>query len=315
MPTAPDYAAMPDAGSMVYTTKELDAELALAPIAAKLVASLNPAAPVIQLASLAVLVWTGHWARGYLVPHGWDVPTACLGLLLLIFLIPAALYAPAAEDPKWARAAAVHQQALHGRVPEPLYQQVKAVTDRMTAGTRWRSAWLYVARCTSDQPVHCGACCAGGTYPRAGRLLVIIGEHLMFGPPEVAVAVLAHERRHVQPLNTYLFSLASIVGTLGLAVAGWAVPWPAALPVAVAVRYGAVAVLWAVEISCDLGSAREMGIWAMTEAVNYKQRTKEGARALRPAVLRWPLTLLGWLAGSEHPPYAVRRLAIRALTR
>jgi len=58
--------------------------------------------------------------------------------------------------------------------------------------------------------------------------------------------------------------------------------WPAALPAAVAVRYWAVAVLWAVEISCDLGAARETGIWAMTEAVNYKQRTKEGAARCGP---------------------------------
>lgn len=315
MPTAADYAAMPDAGSMVYTRKELDAELALAPIAARLVASLNPLAPAVQLASLAACVWTGHRARGYLVPHGWDVPAACLGLLLLVFLVPAALNAPSDEDPPWARAAAVHEQALRGRVPEPLYQQLKAVTGRMTAGPRWRSAWLYVARCTSDQPVHCGACCAGGAYPRAGRLLVVIGEHLMFGPPEVAVAVLAHERRHLLPVNACLFSLARLTGTLGLVLAGWAAPWPAALPVAAAVHCWAVAVSWATEVSCDLGSARENGIGAMTEAVNYKQRTKEGARALRPAALRWPLAFLSWLAGPEHPPYALRRLAIRTLTR
>jgi hypothetical protein len=265
--------------------------------------------------ALAGLAWTGYWARGHLVPHGWDVPTACLGLLLLVFAVPAAMQAPGAEDPEWARASAVHEESLQGRVPALTYQQVKAVMGRMTASPRWRSAHLYVARCTSDQPVHCGACCAGGTYPRSGRLLVIIGEHLMCGPPEVAVAVLAHERRHVLPLNAYLYSYALTFGTFGLVVAAWANPWPALLPVVLAVRYGSVAVHWAVEISCDLGGARETGIWAMTEAVNYKQRSKEGARALRPAALRWPLTLLGWLAGPEHPPYAVRRLAIRRLTR
>lgn len=183
--------------------------------------------------------------------------------------------------------------------------------SRMTASPRWRSAQLYVARCTDGRPVHWAQCCTGGTYPRQGRLLVILGEHLMYGPPEVAVAVLAHERRHVLPLNIYLYSLATVTGTLGLVLAGWAAPWPVLLPAALAVRYAAVAVLWAIEFSCDLGGAREMGTGAMTETVNYKQRTKEGTRALQSAVLRWPLALLGWLAGPEHPPYAVRRWAIR----
>lgn len=207
MPSASDYPAMPGAGSLVYTSKELDAELVLAPIAARLVLSLRPATPVIQLVTLASLAWTGHWARGHLVPHGWDLPTACLGLLFLVFVVPAMMQAPGGEGPDWAHAAAVHEESLPGRVPAPVYQQVKAVMGRMTASSRWRSAQLYVARCTDDRPVHWGQCCTGGTYPRQGRLLVILGEHLMHGPPEVAVAVLAHERRHVLPLNTYLYSL------------------------------------------------------------------------------------------------------------
>ena len=215
MTTASDYATTPGAGSVVYTGRELDAELVLTPIAAKLAGSLHPAVPVIQLVTLAGLAWTGQWARGHMVPHGWDVPTACLGLLFLAFLIPAVMLAPGKDDPEWARAAAVREESLRERVPAAAYTQVKSLIDRMTAVPRWQAAWLYVARCTSDQPVHWGACCTGGTYPRAGRLLVILGEHLMCGPPEVAVAVLAHERRHLPRLNFYLCSCAGTFGTLG----------------------------------------------------------------------------------------------------
>lgn len=317
MPPA-DYAVMPGTGEVTYSRLELDAELVLAPIAGKLMMFSRPTMPAVELAVLAAYVYTGVWARGHLAPHGWDATGACCLLLLLAVARAALLQSPGTQEPEWARAAAVHeQQSVHGQVPAAALRQLKAVTARMTAGTRWHSAHLYVARCTStdDSPVHYGACCAGGTVPRNGRLLVILGEHLAYGQPEIAMATLAHERRHVTQRRLYLYAVAAVTGTLGLMVAGWAVPWPALLPVAAGVRYGAVLLLWAVEFSCDLGAAGEVGRDAAAEAVSYKQRTKGGSRALWPAWQRTAVGVLTWLAGPEHPPYAVRRWAIRTLAR
>lgn len=314
MPPA-DYAVMPGTEEVTYSRRELDAELLLAPIAGKLMTFSRPAAPVIELAVLAAYAYTGVWARGHHAPHGWDVAGACCLLLLIAVMRAALLQSAGKEAPEWARAAAVHEESLQGQVPAPVFQQLKVVTRRMTAGTRWHSAHLYVARCTDTSPVHYGACCAGGTYPQTGRLLVILGAHLVHGQPEIALATLAHERRHVTSRRLYLYAVAAVTGTLGLVVAGWAVPWPALLPVAAAVRYGAVLLLWAVEFSCDLGAAGDVGRDAITEAVSYKQRTKSGSRALWPAWQRAVVGTFTWVAGPEHPPYAVRRWAIRTLAR
>jgi hypothetical protein len=311
----PDYAVMPGTEDVTYSRRELDAELVLAPIAGKLMMFSRAVMPLIELALLTGYACTGVWARSHLVPHGWDVTEACCLLLLVAVARAALLQSPGKEEPEWARAALVHEESLHGQVPAPVFQQVKATMGQMTAGTRWHSAHLYVARCTDENPVHYGACCAGGTYPRNGRLLVILGEHLVYGQPELAMAVLAHERRHVTQRRLFLYAVAAVTGTLGLAVAGWAVPWPALLPVAVGVRAGAVLVLWAVEISCDLGAASDVGRDAIAEAVTYKQRTKGGSRALWPAWQRVTVGTLTWAAGPEHPPYAARRWLIRRLTR
>jgi hypothetical protein len=310
-----DYAVMPGTEDVTYTKRELDAELVLAPIAGKLMMFSRAIMPVMELALLAGYVYTGVWARGHLVPHGWDVAEACFLLLLVAVTRAALLQSPGKEEPEWARAALVHEESLHGQVPAPVFQQLKAVMARMTAGTRWHSAHLYVARCTDVDPVHYGACCAGGTYPRNGRLLVILGEHLLQGQPEIALATLAHEQRHVTQRRLYLYAVAAVTGTLGLVVVGWAVPWPALLPVAAAVRIGAVLLLWAIEFSCDLGAAGDVGKDAIAEAVSYKQRTKGGSRALWPAWQRVVVGILTWVAGPEHPPYAMRRWAIRTLAR
>jgi len=308
-----DYAAPPGTGSVVYDTDQLDAELALAPIAGKLMSFSGPAMPVRELVVLALYVVGGVGLRGYLPPTFAHVGEACVILLSLALVIPVVLRAPGKEEPQWARAAAVHRDWLAGRVPAPVYQQLTAVMNRMTAGTRWQGAYLYVARCTSKEPVHYEACCAGGTYPRQGRLLVIVGEHLVYGRPEIALGILAHERRHVTPLRVRLYFIATVAGSLGLMVAGWAVPWPVLLLAAAGVRLAAVAVLWAVEVSCDVGAARETSAAAMIETVNYKQRTKEGSRALWPAAQRRTVSILTWVTGPEHPPYAMRRWLISTL--
>jgi hypothetical protein len=309
-----DYATPPGTGTVVYTEDQLNAELALNPIAGRLMMFSSPKMPALKLVMLTGYVLLGLWIRGYLVPHGQDAAVACAGLLILVLLRPRSLQSAGKQEPGWARAAAVHEQFLPGRFPAPNYALVKSFTARMTAGTRWRSAHLYVPRCVQKDPskVHYGACCAGGTYPKQGRLLVILGEHLLCGMPEAGVAILAHERRHCTPRRLHLYSLASVAGTWGLALAGWAVPWPLLLPAAAAVHLSAVLLLWAVEVSCDVGAARETSAGAMIESLDYKQRTREGSRALWPAPLRRTVNVLTWVTGPEHPPYAMRRAAIRA---
>jgi hypothetical protein len=148
----------------------------------------------------------------------------------------------------------------------------------------------------------------------AGRLLVVLGEHLAIGQVALAEAVLAHERRHVSGWRLYAFALAVIAGSWGLLIVGWAVPWPALLLAAVSLRVLMTATAWLIEVSCDVGSARDTSRDAMLAAVDFKERTEGGTRALQPRGKRWALNVLTWAAGTEHPPYSVRRAAIRALT-
>ncbi len=313
-----DYAVLPGRETVSYTRQELDAEVTLAPAAGKLMMFSRPFAPVLELAVAAGLVDVGVWLRGHL--HASHNGLNAAGPVLLVWVIAhlraRMLQAPGKEEPDWARAAAVHEQSLEGRVPAPLFSQVKALIRRMTDGGGWHSAYLYVARCTSSEPVHYGACCAGATYPRDGRLLVILGEHLAYGPPEIALATLAHERRHVTWWRLLAYALASTTATLGLVDVGWAAPsWRVAIPVAAVVRVVATLALWAVEVSCDVGAARDFGKGAIVEAVRYKQRTKGGSRALWPAPQRVAVGILTWVAGPEHPPYALRCWLIRRLAR
>ncbi len=131
----------------------------------------------------------------------------------------------------------------------------------------------------------------------------------------MALAVLGHERRHLYGWRLYLYSTGTAVGTFGLAVAFWAVPWPLVLPVVAALRVVSVLVCWAVEVGCDVGSAREHGAGAKIAAIDYKQRVVRGSRAGWPPAKRQAVRVLSWVTGPEHPPFGMRRWAIRALAR
>jgi hypothetical protein len=278
----------------------------------------RPIMPVVELAMMAGLLDAGVWLRAHLhAPHNYLNAAGPIGFLLIIAQVRVSmLVAAGKQEPEWAQAAAVHEQSLQRRSLGLFLSQVKAVTGQMTEGGAWHSAYLYVARCTSKEPVHYGACCAGATYPRDGRLLVIVGEHLAYGQSELALATLAHERRHVTRWRLLAYALASTTATFGLLDVGWAAPsWAVAIPVAAGVRIAATLALWAIEVSCDVGAARDAGRDAITEAVRYKQRTKEGSRALWPAPQRVVVRILTWVAGPEHPPYAVRCWLIRTLAR
>jgi hypothetical protein len=249
------------------------------------------------------------------VPRGWEVAAACAFLAAAALAAPALSRRPRAGEPPWARAAAVHQRSLPGRVPQQTLDMMRQVTTQVTTGTRRGGARVYVAWCTEEEPAHYGACCAGGTLLIGGRLLVILGEHLAAGPAPLAAAVLAHERSHLTRWRPHAHALAAIAGSWGLIIAGWAAPWPAVLLPALALRLAATAAAWLTETSCDLGAARDTSPAAILAAIDYKQRTQDHARAQWPRWKRHTASLLTCLAGSQHPPAGIRRAAIRALAR
>ncbi len=191
---------------------------------------------------------------------------------------------------------------------------LRQFTSTMTTGTRWTAAHVYIARCTEEGGTHWAPCCGGGTIALKGRLLVILGEHLAVGDVAVARAVLEHERRHVAGWRLYAFVLATFAGFWGLLLAGWTVtPWPALLVVVAGLRLARTAVRWVVEVSCDVGAARDTGQGGMLATIDHKERTEGGSLALQPPVRRGVITVLQFLASQEHPSYRARRWAIRAL--
>jgi hypothetical protein len=308
-----DYATMPENGAAAASREDRNAELVLSKITDRLVMTSRTSVLILTAVALAGQVYTGAWLRTFLVPRGWQVTAAWALLVILGLAAPYLIRRPRSRQPQWARAADAHQRSLPGRVPDDMLAMLRRYTASMTSGTRWHGdARIYIAPCTQQDETHFAACCTGGTIPLHGRLLVVLGEHLAMGPVPVAKAVLAHERRHISGWRLHLFALAAISGTWGLIIAGWTVPWPAALLPAAALRIAHVCASWLVEISCDIGSAREAGTAAMLAAVDFKERTEGRTRAALPPAKRWAHNALRWTAGPEHPPYSVRRWAIRA---
>jgi len=316
-PASTDYAVMRERAT-AETKQERNAGLILTRQAdTRLTAGSSPGGMITILVFLASLVATGAWIRHLTVPDWQEAAAACAFLLVLAAVIPRTAQADRRKEPEWARAAAVHEQALSSRAPAATLALVRKAMAKMTISTGWRAAHLYVSPCTEQdgQSPHYGPCCAGATWVRSGRLLVILGEHLLAGEPELALATLGHERRHLNGWRLYLYSIGSTAGTFGLVVAAWAVPWPALLLPVAALRVVSTLTAWAVELGCDVGSARELGADAMTASVNYKERTRRGARAGWPPAKRLTVSVLTWVTGPEHPPYGMRRAAIRAFAR
>ena len=316
-PASTDYATMRERAT-VESKEERNASLVLTQTAdTRLMAASRPGGMIPILIFLASRVVTGLWIRTLVAPHWPELAGACAFLLVLAVAIPRIAQADRSKEPQWARAAAVHQESLSSRAPAATLALVKDAMLRMTTSTRWRGAYLYVSPCTEEdgQSPHYGPCCAGATWVRGGRLLVILGEHILAGEPELALAVLGHERRHLGGWRLYLYSAGQTAGIFGLVVAAWAVPWPMLLLPVAALRVISTLIAWAVEVGCDVGSARELGAGAMTASVNYKERTMRGARAGWPPAKRLAVSVLAWVTGPEHPPFGMRRAAIRALAR
>jgi hypothetical protein len=312
-----EYAVMPDRGTPP-TREETNAGLVLARQAdTRLTAGTRPAGLVAMLVFLVSMVITGMWLRGCTAPD-WEETAAAAGFLLMAaLLVPLAAQSDKQKEPEWAQAARIQEKTLDGRVPADTLRLLRGVMARMTAATGWRAAYLYVSPCTErDQSSpHFGPCCAGGTWVRSGRLLVILGEHLVMGNPALALAVLGHERRHLYGWRLCTYTTATMAGTFGLLVAAWAVPWPLLLLPVAGLRLVSVLLHWAVEIGCDAGGAGEAGADAMIATVDYKEGCQRGERALWPPAKRAAVFVLRWMTGPEHPPAGLRRAAIRTLAR
>ena len=295
---------------MAEGKEERRAELVLARLAdTRLVMSSRALTKIVTVVLLVGQVVTGLWLRSLAVPDWQETAAACAFLLILALALPALFRRPRKKEPQWVRAAAVHERSLAGRIPRETHVMVGRLMKSMT-GRRWQGAHLYVSRCTEEEAGEAHYA-AGGTFVMGGRLLVILGEHLACGQAGLAAAVLGHERRHVTGWRMHAYALADIAGTWGLIVAGWAVPWPALLPVVAALRVAMTAVLWAIEISCDIGGGRDTSPAAMIATLDFKERAECGARALWPAGKRRAVSVLTWAAGQAHPPFRVRRAAIR----
>lgn len=319
---ASDYAVADDATARKreanMTSEEHDAQALLARLVdVPLMTASRPAGMIATLVDLAVLVAAGAGLRALATPDWRWVTAVCGALLLWALTGPRRMRGGRGKEPEWLRAAAVHGKELDSYAPEAKLALVRDAVSKTTAGTPWNGAHLYVPPCTQKdkQSPHYGPCCVGATRAKGRQVLVVIGEHLLRGEPALVLGTLAHERRHLQGWRPYAFWAASTAGVLGLAVASWALPWPVMLLAVAAMRVASALLYWAVELACDVGAAREVGPGPVTGAVAYKQRTQLAARARWSPARRRAVAMLAWVASPEHPPYALRRTAIRALAR
>jgi hypothetical protein len=242
MPTASDYATIPETG-VAERREERSADQVLAKLADRLVLSGRTPVMVMTIVFEISLAVTGLWLRTFFIPRGQQAAAAWAVLLIVALAAPALALAQRArgKEPQWLRAAATHEQFIWEHIPQEMRAMLLEFTRAMTSGTRWRGdAHVYIARCAAEEgEVHYAPCCTGGTLVMGGRLLVVLGEHLAVGPVPVARAVLAHERRHFSGWRLHAYALASIAGSLGLVIVGWTVtPWPVGPVSLIPAHYG-----------------------------------------------------------------------------
>jgi hypothetical protein len=291
---------------------ERAAEQLLARLAAARVMLGDRMAPGITvIVRMTVMTTAGVALRTLDVPRWPVIAGACMLVAALALALPALSVAGGREEPEWARAASIHQQSVAPRMVPAATMQIIQRCLAGLPGRRWRGAYLYIPRCTDPEPGHFGVCHAGGVYPMDGRLLLILGEHLVTGPSRVMAGTLGHESRHVTRWRVRLSYLAFVCGVWGWVIIGWAVPWPVLLPAVIGLRVVLTAAGWVVEATCDLGGARTAGAEAMLDFLAYGRGVKSAARAGRPAWKRRTLSVLTWLAGPSHPPMPLRRALIR----
>jgi hypothetical protein len=261
----------------------------------------------------AVLVIAGVWLRGRLVPQGWQVGAACALVAVLAWAGPWLAWVTGRKPPGWAASAEICERALTGRLPAETMEVVSRVIGRIRArgGRRWHAAHVYLSRCTSTEPPDAGVCQTAGVVPMNGRLVVVIGEHMASGPAVITEATLAHESQHVRPVRMYLAWLGMLIRLPGWVILGWAVPWPALLPAALALHVAATVLSWAIEISCDLGGAADAGADAMLATLDHLSQTVTQLRKDRSRSAWYARAALMWIAGPTHPPLPLRRALLR----
>jgi hypothetical protein len=294
---------------------ERTAELVLTRLAdSRLMLAMRPAAKILAIAVAAVLTVLGVWLRT-VQAAGWKQVTAVWVIVAaLAWVIPALSRLASRKEPRWVRAARAHERSLEDRVPAATLEVVRRCVAGLP-GRRWRSAHVYVSRCTEAGTAHFGVCQTAGVFGLNGRLLVVLGEHLAAGPAAVTAAVLGHESRHVAGWRMRLSVMGAVTAVAGWVILGWAVPWPVLLLAAAGLQVALTAVAWAIECSCDLAGARTAGPQAMLDALARLGQVRAAARAARPAWQRYALSTLTWTAGPPRPPLPVRRAVTRALTR
>jgi hypothetical protein len=211
-------------------------------------------------------------------------------------------------EPPWVKELAAYRAWLPRRSPA-VPAATLAAADRYLAelpGRRWRSAQLFVPRRPAGKWIPMGE-----LLPEGNRLQVRLGDHVALGPPQVAAATLAHEARHARGWRYSLELLLNVTRARGFLIAGWAVPWPAVLPVVVAVQAGITAAMWVSEISCDLGAAADVGLAAMMDTFEVMTASAR-SRPAAPWPQRCARQAVHLAAGRRHPPIPVRRAIVRA---
>lgn len=292
---------------------ERAAELVLARLAdARVMLATRPAARVTVLVAVIVLTIAGVWLRGHVTAGLPAVAGACAFLAAIGFAVPV-LSGLGSHEPGWVRAARVHERSLESWVPGATLAIARQCLAGLSQGGR--AAHLYVSRCTDPEPAHFGVCRSAGVFPLNGRVLVVVGEHVAAWPSAVTAAVLGHESRHASWWRMRVSYAGAAFALGGWGILGWAVPWPAILPAAIALRAALIALSWAIETSCDLGAARTIGAGGMLDALTRSSQAADAARAALPAWQRYTSSTLIWITGPAHPPFPVRRALIRTLLR
>jgi hypothetical protein len=290
-----------------------DAELR-AMVEEMLASAARPLVKILVILITAIMVIAGTCFRSRVAPTTLTVMAACTGLVFLAAVMPIlSRHIPERAEPRWVRAAVIHERSLPSRVPGAIHQ----VANRYMIAFRaqpWRSAHMYVHGCPLPpcaDPSRHGLCQAAGVLPMRGRLLVVLGEHLTSQPQAIAAALLAHEYGHVSGWRYQLFQIVAAAKILGWAILGWAVPLRALVPAILAFYLCLTLSAWLVEISCDLASAAAEGPHAMLQALEYGARTIKDARLATSPRRRFFILTLTWAAGMPPPPFGIRRAAIR----
>lgn len=174
--------------------------------------------------------------------------------------------------------------------------------------------WLgEVARCPGPGKHYlCRTACA---EPVRGGVQVIIGEHMAGRSPSQTAFVVGHELLHPAGWRRRLWVVSTYLRMAGWLVAGWALPWPQALAGIAAVQAAYTVSGWALEIACDLGSARVTGAEAAlaSHAAYREDMRKPDPRP--PWLRRVGYVVVKITAYAPHPPLKVRCAMIRVLVR